>query len=109
MKNEAIGYIRNLTEGTSEGAPSLQLQTEEIRDYCERNNLRLVQVMCDSAPLSQGRHTDCLSQIVGAFGAKEAQHLVVYDFAQIFEDQHVTKQLSEICKRNGATVHAVLR
>lgn len=86
--NKAVGYIRVSTEKQEREGEGLERQTQEIRDWCKKQNLQLLSIHEDTAS-AVGEHS--YQQRDGLRGAhkqalQEEAVLVVYEPTRLFRN-----------------------
>ncbi len=107
--NRAIGYIRVSTDDQAEHGISLEVQRTKIRQYCDLNDMDLVEIIEDagiSAKNITGRpgFQRALQKLRGG----QASALVIYKLDRAFRSTVDALEVAQEMNKSGRALHSVM-
>jgi len=92
IRKRACGLVRVSTEEQARGGYGLKLQEEDIRKFCERNNLELLQVFRDEGYSGSTSDRPGFKEMMAWAREKRFDTLVVWKLDRLFRDTKLTLQ-----------------
>jgi len=104
----AVGYTRVSTREQAESGLSLEVQESEIRAYCKRSGLDLVQVIIDAGESGNDLERCGMKQLKGLCKKCAVGHVVVLKLDRITRRLIDLLFLQEdVFKKNGIDLHSI--
>lgn len=105
----ALGYIRVSTQRQADEGISMTNQDEQLRAYCLRNDIELVEVHSDGGySATHGNRPGLQAMFAAAMRPGSAiTEVVVYSFSRLFRDNFLLEDYRRKLKRSGVRLIAI--
>ncbi len=114
MKAKVFGYVRVSTENQAREGYSIAFQQDEIRRYCEQNNLELLEIFKDEgisgAKIDEDGLTvdrPALQEMLAELQIKAVKYIVCLNTSRLWRSDTAKILIQRVLKKHGVDIKAV--